>query len=295
MPGLNRLRYTALVLACPIAYRAEDGTLWLTDSRGTHNLKIFDGPASAPTWSPSGEEIAFSCSDANGSYTGILNLMTKEIRKFPVLERNDYYSSFLGWVDRMHFIQGYCRGRVISVCSALTGSVVREVSYDDVGIGWNIEFSPDQFVGGYFTNERKTNWTPCTDIKIRNRDFKVVRTIWEDSWYKLIEDDHPRINPSREWVAWSRGKQVGDSPPRLIAMKRLFASPSKYPKEIAGQFANVFFCDWTPDGLLVNIQFKKSEPWQLAILDKEGNLVRAIPTPTPPMSKSYAASYRHRM
>src|SRR2546423_1923279 len=96
LPALNRARRTAAVLAAPIAYLGTDERLHLTDPSGHVDLSpVKVGPMmmncpvchSPPTWSPSGQTIAFRFTDSRGSYTALLNPMSGQMDKFPANNR----------------------------------------------------------------------------------------------------------------------------------------------------------------------------------------------------------------
>ena len=291
VPSLTRARRMAAAVACPIVYLAEDFTVWATGPHGSYNVQLFDGRGGEPFWSPTGNRIAFNSNEDATPHIIILNPMTSRTQRFPTV----LAGGFSQWIDGEHFVDTSSHLKVICIRSANTGAVVRRITYKEAGIGHNIEFYPDlHFAGGYVTAEREFDSTTCTDIKVRDRDFRLVRTIWEDR-RENTEDQSPRVGPFGRWVAWSRGRTTGAAPAFLIALKRLDAPASKRPKEILPEGAeDVRVCDWTPDGQLL-ILMKQAGTWRLAIVDKTGKLMRIIRTKRPPMA-TWGASwgrYRH--
>ena len=84
LPVCITIRRRALALVCPVAYRGDDGGVYLTDPKGGHSLQISDSdwPCSmnytqcAPiNWSPSGLRVAYN---AFKPFTGLTATMIHE-------------------------------------------------------------------------------------------------------------------------------------------------------------------------------------------------------------------------
>ena len=287
VPTLVRARRMAAALACPIVYIAEDFTIWATGPHGSYNVQLFNKRSGEPYWSPSGQRLAFNSNEEGSPHIIVLDPMTGRSQRFPTVPAG----GFSQWIDFDHFVDTSSHLRVICIRSANTGSIVRKITFREAGIGHHIEFYPDlHFSGGYVTAERGGNYTTGTDIKVRDRDFRLVRTIWEDR-HERTEDQAPRVGPFGQWVVWSRGQKTGSSPKFLIALKRLEAPASKRPKEILPEGAeDVRVCDWTPDGQILTLM-KQAGKWRLAIVDKTGRVIRIIRTKRPPMA-TWGASWR---
>ena len=284
-PALRKAKRMAMVLTSPITYMGNDGRPWLTDGYGRGSLLLCDERLiDMPLWSPSGELIGFPYGPS-GSHSAVLNPMTGE------LTISDTSFPFRQWSDSERFIVDSIRHKRLEVVEAGTGAVSDTVFFSHVGIGWTAVFYPVRhFADGYLTAEREVNWTPHNDIKLRDRSFRLRRTIWEDSG-ENVEDQFPRLDPLGEHVAWSRGKRTGPAPPFAIAIKNLDAASSQQPEIIAEDFESVWFCDWTSDGnLLANV--KENGEWSLKVLNRSGKVVRTLPTRVPPATGP-AASWRH--
>ena len=100
------------------------------------------------------------------------------------------------------------------------------------------------------------------------------------------------VDPVGDWVAFA-----ADAPPSklVVAVKHLSEPPSMPLRLLGAQFEWAFFCDWTEDGkLLVNA--KENGVWCLVILEKDGTIVRRLPTAVRPFPECRASwrKYGHR-
>ena len=116
------------------------------------------------------------------------------------------------------------------------------------------------------------------------------KVIWKDTSEPYRVWGPPQIDPSGEWVAWTHfnwgSGAVG------IALKQVKAPTSLPPRIITPGYL-IVFCDWTEDGnMLVNIS-DVYPTWQLAIMNKNGELLRRLATPVPVAQYSTATWRRY--
>jgi hypothetical protein len=83
-----------------------------------------------------------------------------------------------------------------------------------------------------------------------------------------------RVDPAGEYVAWSAYQ--ADATTKVL-LKSTYASAADLPALLGSQFDEAYFCDWTEQGdLLVNRRI--GSRWALAVINKDGALLREIPT-----------------
>ncbi|MCY2951195.1 MAG: type II secretion system protein [Planctomycetota bacterium] len=283
LPALNKARRKAMVLVCPIAYVGEDRRLHLTDPSGNMDLDLA-GPSidfccvchSPPEWSPSGQKIGFRLLDRNGQHTAIVDPFSGRVTKHPASNR-----FFVGWVGGNEFIESADGNRSppvqFSVRDADTGAVIRKITMPHVPL--SLAAAPPSSPGYYITSEKRAGKYAVMFLK---KDFSLGRPVHSGMAGTLVEA--PRVDPTGDWVAWTQYSTV--------ALKHIRDPVSAPPRIVAN---NTYFCDWTEDGnLLVNI---RDGPRQmLAILNRDGKLMRKIPTAVRPLPGSVASwrKYGHQ-
>ena len=176
LPALNRARRSAQVLAAPVAYLGTDNWLHLTNASGGMDLSPVKAGMtnmncpvchSPPTWSPSGQTLAFRLTDVNGtSYTAVMNPASGRIDKYPENGR-----AFLTWKDSEEFIE-IDRGGLFSVHTASRQTHM-------AGNGGHILFAapapptaPAPYIGSVKRGDKSA-------IAFLRKDFSIGRRIWE--------------------------------------------------------------------------------------------------------------------
>jgi prepilin-type N-terminal cleavage/methylation domain-containing protein len=284
LPSLQKARRKAMVLASPIAYRGIDDRIHLTDPRGRINLTLNVSSSSqcpvchgGPAWSPSGQTIAFRMLDGS---TGVLNPLTEQLTSV-VDKRN-----FMAWVNSSRIIEE--EGNVL---------YARDLnSHDGVQLGKRGESvlhlrptpptAPEPFVGVVKTvNAGNSSMRVC----FVRKDLTPGKTIWRNTKNITLVYDSPSMDSSGEYVGWT-SKEPGWE---KIVYKNVNDPVSIPPTvvDIKG-YREVFFCDWTDDGnILANGHRILGKQWVLFIVDKQGRLIRELPTEVPP-AEGFVASWR---
>ena len=100
LPVLTKARRRALVLACPIAFRAQDGCLYLTDPQGKGEVRLWGKWVDSwPEWSPDGRKLGFYYrTSATGMswYTVVLDPLGNTYHQ--------YNCAWHGWIDNDTFL-----------------------------------------------------------------------------------------------------------------------------------------------------------------------------------------------
>lgn len=280
-PSLKMAWRRAQVLACPIAYVAEDSTIWLCDAWGTRRLQVCSlKTGRIPEWSPSGYRLLSTT--AAGDYPVVINAVTGAYRVYATR-----FLECVAWVDD-DTIQGF---------DWMTGNVYRVNLNTGAFTIWNhnpartIACHYPGLVGGWLVAEDEGLWSPQLDIVVRDDTWKLVRTIWSDPDNNNVDFD-ARADFVGEYVAWNRAPGAGNisSTPKKVALKRLDDSPDEPPTLLDAGFSTIGFCDWTADGNILAV-VPSGGRWQLAIISRENRLVRIIPKAYAVTSES-CASYR---
>ena len=287
LPVLSKARRRAQVLASPIAYVGKDYRLHLTNPSGDIDIDLA-GPRienccvchSPPAWSPSGRKIAFRLMDRGGAYVGIVEPISGRVVKFP--ERPGGY--FVGWVSADQFLardDGRFSGR-FWVRDANTGAVSRTMN---IGHEPMCVSAVPTVAGAYFIATDVGSQRGRETICLLRKDLSLGKPIYS-SMDGLLQS--PRVDPMGEYVAWTNSR--GSSNSAVIAMKAIKSHSSEPPTLIGGSYGSAFFCDWTEDSkLLANITI--GGHYTLAIFDRNGRLVRKIPTAVEP-APGVVASWR---
>lgn len=264
LPAVSGAYRKALVLACPVAYVAEDGSVWICDPSGGRRMRVTKETGDGRIqWSPNGQYLSFEQS----TNVVIARPASGRLKKVPFLNGHTWAS------DRV--IQG----------TVYFGSY-NELWRVDVQTGdmwcWKpgfrtghveAHFSP-YHSDGFVVCDAPVLWTPMMDVVIRDQQWNVTRVIWRDGGGD-ITDLNARLDPAGgEQIAWTRARSPGASNPRtFVAMKTIDDSPSAEPLALGMEFERVRFCDWTAHGdLLVTIT--QNGMSQLAIMNSKGEVTR---------------------
>jgi prepilin-type N-terminal cleavage/methylation domain-containing protein len=285
MPALQRAKRKAVVLASPIVYVGTDNRLHLTDPSGDMDLPLMaktemNCPVchSPPTWSPSGQAIAFRMMDRNVPYTAIVEPFSGSITKFPENGR-----SFFAWADSLRFVDSD-RG-TLAIRHADTGKVTEQVSPPMQQHPVYLAATPPGAPGPYFgTMRRPTGLAVC----FFKKDMSPARPIYLQAGGSVTGNEYPRMDPMGEYVAWTQTN--GDS--GKIAFKHVNEAATRPPGIIlpAG-YRSAYFCDWTEDGTILANASENGRDYVLLVVDRDGHVRRRMQTAIPP-SKGVIASWR---
>jgi hypothetical protein len=252
-------------------------------------------PHHCAVWSPSGLKIAANSWEPDKSmpqYSNVVMIAEPGTGR-TWRHRGINWDGFCAWADSTAFVT---RGlyKPMYIADAETGAVLDTPPY------------PDRELQNFSYTSFFTRATTTADVgpyicgtMAYNADYYVMtlrknltpgKMIWKDSSEPYRVWGPPQIDPSGEWVAWThfswREGGLG------IALKRVKA-PSYLPPDIITPGYKIVFCDWTDDGnLLVNIS-EKYPTWQLAIMNKKGQILRRLATPVPPAQYSTATWRRY--
>lgn len=270
-----------MVESCPIAYVGVDDRVHLTNVEGSFDVEL-DGPRaegrvwfsySPPMWSPDGEFIAYQVADGPDDVKQIAVLDPWSDRSW--LHATGPSGRFSGWIDGRYWVE-HARVR-----HATTGHDVRQFS----GSGWHVA---PTVTGGGTSLIAHPAWgiSILDETRGQNQVISSARASWV-----------PRMDPTGSWVAWTsqdreqvRRRLNQQRFGSVIAVKAVNDPPETEPRYVGVEFSGASFCDWTDDGLLlVNVQ--ENRQWSLVIMDKQGNVLRRIPTDVPPAPES-GASWR---
>ena len=273
LPLCITIRRRALALVCPIAYRGQDGGVYLTDPKGGHSLGISESgwvcslnyTQSAPiSWSPSGVRVAYNAFYPFGPTATFIHEPTtgKSWRIDGV--------NFNGWIDNDTVA---CSGLAYRI---EVGRVVKSL-YPKIPNNF-YALCPTPLGADHPYVARINN--PQNDIWVAwlGKDFEIRKTIIRiPSRYggSIPEAFYPIVDPLSEYVALTNGFGM------VKSIKQHSAAPGE-------DSPGGWICDWTEDSKLL-CQAGGAEPG-LFIYSKEGKLVRRLLPPSAPTAGP--AAYR---
>jgi prepilin-type N-terminal cleavage/methylation domain-containing protein len=296
LPALQRAKRKAVVMASPVVYVGKDNRLHLTDPSGAMDLPLavptdLQCPVchSPPTWSPSGQTIAFRYMFRGVPYTALLEPMSGQLSKFPEQNR-----SFIGWLDSNRFVES--DRSVLGVRDAQTGARVREfqspMNQHPLSFASAPPNAPGPFIGALAKNGRSM-------ICFLRNDLSPGRPVWTDPEFGALANEYPRVDPMGEFVAWTK-RRSGSGEPCAIALKAINDAPNRPPTLIGMQdemrFQSVYFCDWTEQGQLLGNASRDGVNWDLVVYDRNGKFMRTMETAVRPLKGSIASwrKYGHQ-
>lgn len=288
LPVLSKAKRKAQVLASPIAYVDKNRHLRLTDPSGKIDLEIA-GPRidyccichSPPAWSPSGRKIAFRLVDRQGTWVGVADPMSGRVSRFP--ESDGGY--FVGWVEGDRFLARADRSGNFAIRDSDTGKVVQRFNLTHDAV--YLSSAPPSAAGFYVASEV----TNAHTIRFLRKDLSPGKPICSGLPNGFMHQS-PRLDPTGDYVAWT---QASNETSGVIALKAVRDHSSNKPTLLGRQYNSAFFCDWTEDArLLVNIS--QNGRWTLAVMDRNGQLMRTIPTAVEPAPGGVASwrKYLHK-
>lgn len=288
LPALKKARRQALVLASPIAYLGVDNQIHLTDPRGAIDLPLRAGAPqscpvchSPPVWSPSGQTLAFRSTEKGRFTTALLDPMSDRITHYD--EERNY---FIGWLDSSHYVESDRDD--LRTRNAQSGKILDSVKLAKGGETLYLAPAPPNAPGRFIATAVRDGRDLVAFLR---KDLSIGKTVWQEppGGAAGLAYEAPRVDPTGEFVAWTRRKAAGGEP-RMLAYKATSEPASKPPTVLGDQYWSAYFCDWTEQGqLLVNVETDKG--WILVILDRAGKEVRRLPTPVRP-SRGPVASWR---
>jgi prepilin-type N-terminal cleavage/methylation domain-containing protein len=271
------IRRRALALVCPIAYRGQDGGVYLTDPKGGHSLQISESgwvcslnyTQCAPiSWSPSGLRVAYNAFYPFGPTATFIHEPTtgKSWRIDGV--------TFNGWIDNDTVA---CSGLAYRIDR---GAVIKSL-YPTIPVNL-FALCPTPLGADHPYVARLNN--PQNDIWVAwlGKDLQVSKTILRiPSRYggNIPEPFYPIVDPLAEYVALTNG---------FGGVKSIKQHSTVPAESVAG-----WICDWTDDGQLL-CQGGGSIPG-MYIYSKEGKLVRSIvPDNAPTAGPAAYRKYGHK-
>lgn len=278
LPSLNRARRKALILACPIAYIAQDRTVWVCDPNGHRGWRVSEIPTTGTrlAWSREGKRIAFGC--AQGTVIAMLDTQEAKVWSTPDFEPTTWVA------DDIVLGAKYCGSHSeLWHLNAKTGSYTKWFSPNESNqpSGQIGAFYLAGWTDGFLVHEPEAMWSPMIDIVIWDEQWNCTKVIWSDPDNNTVDHD-PRLDYTGDLVAWSRCMVTGgtdEADKKAIAIKGVEDPDKSLPTIIGDQYEHVTMCDWTPRGdLLVNLTSNGIH--RLAIISSEnGSLVRFLDVP----------------
>ena len=280
-----------MVGLCPIAYVGVDGRIHLTNVEGTIDIEL-EGPSadgriwfigSPPAWSPDGGMIAY------------MHERRSDARRIAVTEPGTGTHWQLGSERGNAYFGGWMRDGILHEAhvgfrDARLGTRLPVPRAPGLDIQYSRQVGPtSRRLGGSCISVGPKG------VDLRDDDFQVVQSMVENSDPRL-RAWVPRVDKTGTWMAWTAPEFKEPRYGRLIGVARVDRGPTVQSWFVGADFGDCVFCDWTDDGnILANVR-EQTQPrqrgWCLAILDKEGKLLRRIPTDVPPAPES-GASWRH--
>jgi len=287
-PALQRAKRKALVLASPVAFIGTDNRLHLTDPSGQVDLPMLLKTDSQcpvchapPFWSPSGQDIGFRLVD-KGSFTAFMDPMSGQVRKY------SGGGDLIGWIDSSHVAES--DRATLYVRDSDTGRVSQTVRMNP-----EIFFlfpapanAPGPFIGGG-RRDGKVDM-----VCFFSKNFSPAKRVYEQpATQNRYSMESPRVDGMGEFVAFTMHGQGAGGSGAAVGIKAITEPLDRKPTTIgrSSGHGDVYFCDWTEDGTLLCNMSKNGTEWQLAVFDRNGQLIRTIATPVAP-AKGVMASWR---
>jgi prepilin-type N-terminal cleavage/methylation domain-containing protein len=285
LPALQRAKRAAQILASPIAFVGIDNRLHLTDPSGQMDLPLAVANKGnncpvchvPPTWSPSGQTIAFRGMD-KGDYTGIINPYSGQVKRI-----RESAGTFLTWLDSNQFADG--RPGNMTVRDAASGRQLRAIQSGNDDHALSVAAAPLSAPGAYVALSRRNGRLVVTFLK---SDLSPGRPVWTPGGGGPVAM-YPRVDPLGEYVGWTSNGSV--------ALKHVNEPPSKAAGIIkVDGFQSVYFCDWTEQGDLLGNATNDGSHFVLIVFDRTGKVLRRLPTAVPPAPGVIASwrKYGHR-
>jgi hypothetical protein len=293
LPTLSRARRQAVVLASPIAYIGNDSRVHLSDAGGGFDV-VLKGQTqqscpvchTPPTWSPSGQTLAFRLVEGGKSYTALVEPFSNRMRKYQ--EVGTTGNIFTTWVNEERWVSSD-RGRYyinsVDTGAHLSSFVPNTLIDQFLFASPTPTGSPQPYVGIIYRGRQNA-------VAFLRKDLTASKLIWKETGSTRVgSNEFIRIDPSGEWVAWSQERSPGSST-YWIALKAV-REPVSTPPTLLGLvgYASAYFCDFTEDGTMLCNVSRNGTDHKLVIMDKTGVVHREINTDVPP-NKGPVATWR---
>ena len=255
--------------------------------KAQHNCPVCHTP---PIWSPSGQLVAFTLMDGPAAHVGVWDPFADLPRKLPNAGHH-----FLTWIDSRRFLDASGPGGLWERDAETGASGVHHgQAHGNQSHLMFVSPAPANAPAPFIASVKRDGRSSISFVR---RDFGLGRRVWSEpqgaSGSAVLANIHPRVDPVGQYVAWTRTRAGGNGPeaPRAIALKHVGDAPDAPPTMLGMQYRNAYFCDWTEQGtLLVNVS-ENNQRWSLAVLDRDGRLLRTLGTAIPP-AKGVIASWR---
>jgi len=307
LPVLTRARRS---VGGPIAYIGKDYRVHVVSPSG---LDIDLGPAdiadtgnhrAALAWSPRGDRIALHANHPTYS-TQIIDFPGGNYKRF---DDFNTYIALVGWQDGQHYVtaRGVTGGSILMARNAETGAVARESEISPaIYGGWTCYVQPlaPQAPAHYLAIYLRQD-DARTYVALMRKDFRPGKIIYSASNNQLSPWPFARADAMAEWAAWTNHTWMNG--PHGVAFKRMSDPADVQPtvildSKVGPDYSYMVFCDWTDDGnLLVNAckgpvggDHMHGGDWHLMIINKQGNILREIPTAVPPYPSGVASWRRY--
>ncbi len=285
---------------CPIAYVGTDLRLHVTTLQGGTDMDlapadVFDTGSHCVLvmWSPSGDKIGFRTHTPSDS-TCVIDPLTRKLSRFAAPQ----YMAFRGWQDSNSILQA--QYPCMFVCDPNTGAVRTQIMPEGDLHATNTYVAriPANLNAYYVAMYSRVgpSGESITGVHLLTKSLRPCKTIWEQT--RLDEWAWPRVDPTGEYVAWTHSGSNGFEG---IAIKRVTDPSSVTPAKVSSKnFKFAVVCDWIDSNqILVNAAKVNSKSgdwmhggtWGLYVIDRNGNIVREVPTSVP-IYPTCVASYR---
>jgi prepilin-type N-terminal cleavage/methylation domain-containing protein len=264
LPAVFGAYRKAVVLACPVAYVASDGNVWICDPSSGKRMRVTKEKGDGRIqWSPNGQYLSFDQS----TNVVIAQPGSGRFKKVPFVNGHT-------WVNDRTIQGTVYRGGYNELwrVDVLTGDMwIWKPGFRTGHV--EAHFSP-YHSDGFVVCDAEFLWTPRMDVVIRDQQWNVSRVIWRDATGDIC-DLNARLDPSGgELIAWTRARSPGaNNPKNFVALKSIEDSPSAPPLALGMNFDSVVFCDWTTQGDLLVI-ITQNQTRQLCVMNLRGAVAR---------------------
>jgi hypothetical protein len=232
--------------------------------------------------------IAMQQQDNTGNYAALLDPFGLIPTKF----QSQQNRAFMSWIDNQRFLTQ--DGSQTYEVNATTGQSRAAIQRSDhiYYLAPASANSPAPFIAAIQLHGRAA-------VAFLKKDLAPGQVIWREPLISSgFPHQWPRVDGNGEFVGWSDSISGGMGG-RRIAWKSVSDASSRPPTYIPNSnstgYSEVCFCDWTEQGqILANAN--RNGTWRLTIFDRNGRMVRELPTTMPPAAGVIASwrKYGHK-